>query len=241
MSIDRQKSPKLAAALFVVAYGVSTLIGCTGSKDQKIIGPSGPGLPPVPTAPKSAKEKGFSPEANEIRLRLNYGDMINIGGKMEFRGESRLVDLSLVMSRISDQIGTEAGLLQLNQPLTLKVVDIPAQPGSTGAETYFNPQTKSGISEIVVPYFLATLDKEARLPNSPLVTEERRREYLSVLLSKAALVEISDQAHMQNNKSPLDQTVQDRIDSASNQLGSKYVRQIMDGLAQPFVIVDKIN
>lgn len=205
----------------------------------------GPKIPPkTPVAlPVTSKDAGYPLEAGELGYTLNYAEAITIG-KIDISNKSSLTDLTIAMSRISLLIGTEAGLLQITDSklLPINFVDNPKSLDSTGGDTYFDPLTGEGEVEIPIPTFINKLKEEARKSNTPLTTMNRRNGYLSVLLSQATLVEISNLAHLQKYRGQkVSPDIQDQINKASNQLGVKYVQQIIDSQAKPFIIVNKIK
>lgn len=208
-----------------------------------------PGLPtrvitsPTPTrAPLSSKDAGYPLEPGEPGQLLEYGEGTSLAGNIEFRNESRSVNLIIAMSRIDEQTGIEAGLLQLRAPLLVRFTDQPSATNTSGGETAFDPQTGYLESEIAMHVFLNQLLKEAKLPNTSLTTKARERGYLSVLLSQAVLVEMSNQAHLQQYiGGQINPAIGEQIDKASNQLGARYVQQIIAGQSKPFIIVNSIN
>lgn len=184
-------------------------------------------------------QNDFHLEANEIGIPLNYAEAVTIGDKIEFRNESRRVNFTVAMSRISQEIGAEAGLIQLRKPLIIRFVDTPSEINTTGGMTGFDSDTGRSISEISVPMFIDQMEQQAKLPNLSLLTLERRDGYLSVLLSIVTLVEMSNQANVQKYTGlKPDQSIIDKIDIDSNLLGAKYSKSIISREAKPFIIVN---
>ncbi len=222
-------------SLFGISIGTGLLVACAPKAAKQII------VSPAPTF-VSAKEAGFPLESGETGQTLGYGESVTIGGQIEFINKSKLVNPTIAMSRINQQTGVETGLLQLNGLLVVNFVDQPRNADTTGGDTYFDPQTGIGESEIVVPKFVDKLKNETALPNTALTTTNRKNGYLSVILSQAAIVEISNQAHLQRYiGQSVDSNIQGQIDRASNQLGLKYAQQIMAGPIKPFIIVNGVK
>ncbi len=208
-----------------------------------------PGLPtrvvisPTPTrAPLSSKDTGYPLDQRELGQLLKYEEGTSLAGNIEFRNESRLVNLTIAMSRINEQTGIDTGLLQLRAPLLVRFTDQPSVTNTSGGETIFDPRTGYTESEIAMPFFVKQLLKEVALPNTSLTTEARKRGYLSVLLSQVTLVEMSNQAHMQQYiGGQIIPNIDQQIDMASNQLGVRYIQQVIAGQSKPFIIVNSIN
>ncbi len=184
----------------------------------------------------------FHLEANEIGIPLNYAEEVTISDKIEFRNESQRVNFAVAISRINPQIGTEAGLMQIKNPLIMVFTDQPSSFNTSGGITEFDLNTGKLISEISVPTFIQKLEQQARLNDGSLNTQARKNGYLSVLLSQVVLVEMSNQAHLQQyiGKKP-DSFNSNEIDRVSNLLGVKYIQQIINRQSKPFIIVNKFQ